>query len=192
MHGMIFSEFRQYLDQKRGRGPWDTLLVKADLNGRAYLASGEYPDAEFVAMVSGASAMTGQPASALLEEFGMFLVPALMRMHGHMLRPEWKTLDVIEHTERTMHRVVRIEDRGAHPPYLKVERRGPDEVLVIYTSPRRVCTLAIGIGKGLAKLFYEEIRVTQPVCMLNGADHCEILFHRERMPSLALRIVPKP
>jgi hypothetical protein len=192
MHGMIFSELRQYVEQKHGRGTWETLLTAADLKGRVYLASGTFPDAEAMALVSAASTLTAQTAAALLEGFGMFLVSALMKMHGHMLRPEWKTLDVIEHTERTMHRVVRIENDGAYPPHLKAERYGPDKVLVIYTSPRRMCALAVGIGKGLARHFYEEIRVTQPFCMHSGADRCEILFQRERMPGLRLRPGPKP
>jgi len=189
---MIFSELRNYVEQRHGRGTWDTLLVNSALKGRAYLASGVYPDAEAIALVSAASTMTAQTIPALLEEFGAFLVPALMKLHGHMLRPGWKTLDVIEHTERTMHRLVRSEERGAHPPHLKAERRSPDEVLVTYTSPRRMCALAIGIGKGLAKQFHEEILVTQPVCMHNGADRCEILFQRQRIPSLPRRTVSRP
>jgi hypothetical protein len=131
-----------------------------------------------MALIAAASAMTGQAAPALLEEFGEFLVSALIKLHGHMLRPHWKTLEVIEHTEETVHRVVRVENQGAHPPHLKTERRSSDEVLLIYTSPRRLCALAIGIGKGLAGHFREKIMVTQPVCMHNGANRCEILFRR--------------
>jgi hypothetical protein len=67
---MIFSEPRNYVEQKYGRGTWDTLLVKADLKGRAYLASGVYSDGEVIAPVSAASAMTAQTTSVLLEEFG--------------------------------------------------------------------------------------------------------------------------
>ena len=77
-----------------------------------------------------------------------------------------------------MHRIVRIENR-ADPPHLKAERRSPDEALVIYTSPRRMCALAIGIVKGLAVQFHERILITQPVCMHNGASRCEILFQRK-------------
>jgi hypothetical protein len=47
---------------------------------------------------------------------------------------------------------------------------------VTYTSPRRMCALAVGIGKGLATQFHEKILINQPVCMHKGADRCEILF----------------
>jgi hypothetical protein len=178
MHGMIFSALRNYVEQKYGDGTWDALLVQAALKGRVYLFSREYPDAEATALVSAASAKTDQTAAAVLEGFGEFLVPTLLKLHGHMLQPQWKTLDVIEHTEGTMHRVVRVENQGAHPPQLNTKRINPSEVLLIYNSPRRMCALAIGIGRGLAKQFHEEILITQPLCVHNGADHCEILFRK--------------
>jgi hypothetical protein len=118
-------------------------------------------------LVSAVVAMTSQTAPVLLEDFGEFLVPVLMKLHRQMLRPAWKTLDVIEHTECTMHRIVRIENH-AHPPHLKAERRGTDEVLVTDTSPRRMCALAVGIEKGLATQFQEKILITQPVCIHKG------------------------
>jgi hypothetical protein len=116
MHGMIFSEVRNYVEQRHRPGSWDTLLAKAVLKGRVYLASGGYPDAEVMTLVSAVAAMTSQTAPVLLEAFGKFLVPVLMKLHGHMLRPTSKTPDVIEHTECTMHRIVRIENHASSSP----------------------------------------------------------------------------
>jgi hypothetical protein len=98
MHGMIFSELRNYVEQRHGPGSW-----------------GGYPDAEVMTLASAVVAMTSQTAPVLLEDFGEFLVPVLMKLHRHMLRPAWKTLDVIEHTECTMHRIVRIENHASSP-----------------------------------------------------------------------------
>ena len=53
--------------------------------------------------------MTGQPTLALLEDFGQFIVPSLLRMYGHLLKAGWKSIDVIEHTEGTVHTVVRVQ-----------------------------------------------------------------------------------
>lgn len=180
MHGMIFAELRNYIEQKHGRETWNALVAQSNLKDRVYLALREYPDAEAMALVSAATLLTGQTATALLEEFGEFLVQGLLKMYGHLLRPQWRTLDVIEHTEKTIHHVVRVETSGAHPPHLRAERRNSDEVSLVYTSQRRMCALAVGIGKGLAKHFHEEIVVTQAKCMRSGADHCEILFRSVR------------
>src|ERR1700737_3685852 len=88
-------------------------------------------------------------------EFGEFLVPALMT-------GPWWELRRCSITSRVFR-----SGRSLCP------------CSFIYSAARRMCALAIGIGKGLARHFYEEMLVTQPVCMHNRADHCEILFPRD-------------
>ena len=138
----------------------------------------EYPDAEVVALVSAASTITGRPISAVLEDFGEFIAADLMKMYGHLMKPHWKTIDVIENTEGSVHTVVRVKNPGAKPPHLKAIRVDKDEVLLMYTSPRQMCDLAIGIGKGLAKHFREKVHVNHTTCMHKGATRCEITFRK--------------
>jgi predicted hydrocarbon binding protein len=51
-------------------------------------------------------------------------------------------------------------------------------VVLIYSSPRKLCALAIGIARGVAKQFNETIEVAQNKCTHNGAPHCEIVFRK--------------
>ena len=129
-------------------------------------------------MVQAASSLVRQPTSVVLEDFGKFIAPSLIKMFGHLLLPEWKTIDVIDNTEGTVHTVVRVKNPGANPPKLRTIRHTRDEVVLIYTSPRQMCALAIGIGKGLADYFGEKISVAHPTCMHKGAARCEILFRK--------------
>jgi hypothetical protein len=76
--------------------------------------------------------------SDVLEDFGRFTVPFLMRMYGHLLKPEWRAIDVIDHTEGTVHAVVRVKNPDAKPPKLKTQRLSPNEVLLVYTWPRQM------------------------------------------------------
>ena len=178
MHGIIFSELRNYAEAKHGRGTWDVLLRKANLGNRVYLSIQEYPDAEIISLVMAICAMTGLSVSAVLEEFGQFIVPSLMRRYGHLLLPEWTAIDVIEHTEGSVHAVVRVKNPDAKPPKLKTHRLNPNEVLLVYTSPRQMCGLAIGIGTGLGQHFGEKIDVDKSMCMHKGATRCEIVFRK--------------
>jgi hypothetical protein len=178
MHGIIFSELHNYAEAKHGQGSWDVLLRKANLGNRVYLSIQEYPDAEIVSLIMAACAMTGLSVSAVLEDFGQFIVPSLMRMYCHLLEPEWKAIDVIDRTEGTVHAVVRVKNPEAKPPKLKTRRLSPDKVLLVYTSPRQMCGLAIGIGTGLGLHFGEKIVADQTVCMHKGASRCEILFRK--------------
>lgn len=180
MHGIIFAELQNYAETKHGKGTWSQLLKKAGLENRVYLSIKEYPDTEVLALVTAASAMTGVPVAAVLEDFGEFIVPALMKMYGHMLRPEWRTIDVIANTEQRIHTVVRLKNPGATPPQLLTVRNGSDEVILSYTSPRQMCALAIGIGKGLAAHFKEKVVSAQTLCMHKGAPKCEIIFRKTK------------
>jgi len=36
----------------------------------------------------------GLPVAEVLEDFGVFIAPALMKMFRHLLLPEWKTIGV--------------------------------------------------------------------------------------------------
>src|SRR5712691_13359299 len=114
MHGIIFAELQNYAETKCGKGTWNQLLNKAGLENNLYLPLREYPDTEVVALVTAASVMTGRPTAEVLEDFGEFIAPALVKMFGHLLRPEWKTIDVIDNTEGTVHTVVRVKNPGAN------------------------------------------------------------------------------
>jgi hypothetical protein len=85
-------------------------------------------------------------------------------MYGHLLKPEGRAIDVIDHTEGTDHAVVRVKNPDAKPPKLKTQRLSPNEVLLVCTSPRQMCGLAIGIGTGLGQHFQEKIIANQTMC----------------------------
>ncbi len=174
MHGLIFVELKKYVEARLGAASWPTLLVKAGLGSRLYMPIQAYPDQEALALVSTASTLTGQPADAILQDFGEFIVPDLMRMYGSLLRKQWNTLDILEHTEETIHRVVRSQNPGADPPRLRCARVGPEEVVITYASSRRMCGVAKGITRGIAKRLAETVVISESVCMLRGGPTCEI------------------
>ena len=175
MHGVIFSELRKYVEQRHGgEETWKALLRDAGLGRRMYLPVREYPDAEAVALVSAASAATGVPVRGVLEDFGEFIAPDLMGMYRSLVRPEWRTLDFLEKTEETIHRVVRLKDPAAKPPEIRCERTAPDEAVVRYASARRMCGVAVGIIRGVAAHYGEPVQIDEPRCMHRGDPECEI------------------
>jgi hypothetical protein len=178
MHGIIFSELKRFVDEKLGVDAWPRLLRESGVATPAYLPVQAYPDQEVVALVSTASRLTNTPVPALLHAFGEFIVPTLVRMYGHLLKPQWKTLDVIERTEETIHSVVRAREPGAKPPMLSCARPKPDEVVVTYTSHRKLCPLLKGIVGGLARHFRERVAVDERACMLASAPACRIAVTR--------------
>jgi Haem-NO-binding len=179
MHGTIFFELKKYVETKLGWEAWDKLLVECDLGARTYEVMADYPDSDVIKLISTASRITGMPVNAILEDFGEFIAPDLLQMYGGVINPNWKTLDVIEHTEKEIHNVVRLHNRDAHPPKLKCIRQSEDEVLIHYSSQRKMCDVAKGIARGLAKHYNESILISEPSCMLNGDSTCTILIRRK-------------
>jgi hypothetical protein len=198
MHGRIFWQMRDYIDGKHGKEAWNELLHVAGLQDRVYFSQ-PYPDSEAVALLNAASAVSKQPLSSVLEEFGEFTVPALLAMHRHVIKPEWRSLDVIEHAERVAHGLVRRQQPGATPPFLLTRRVAPHRLELIYNSPRKLCALAVGIGVGLGKHFKEKVVVRHRVCMNHGANQCEIVYEvvgqtvsvKDRDPALVYASRPK-
>jgi hypothetical protein len=177
MHGIIFSELKSYAETKLGRGSWDALLRKANLENRVYLSIREYADSESLSFVMAACALTGLSVSAVLKDFRQFIVPSLLRMYGHLLKPEWGHRCHRQYRRNGPRSLPREEPRGetteVEEPASKSQR-----VLLVYTSSRQMCGLAIGIGMGLGQHFGEKLVADQTMCMHKGASRCEILFRK--------------
>ena len=174
MHGIIFSELRKYVDTTLGNGAWTATLADAGLANKLYLPIQEYPDTDVVALVTSASRTTGLPVPSILEDFGEFIAPALLGLYRTLVKPEWKTLDLLEHTEQTIHSVVRARNPGAKPAELSAVRVGPDLVDLTYFSQRKLCPVAKGIVRGMGKHFGEEITINEVACMHSGAPACRM------------------
>src|SRR5437667_33757 len=155
MHGMIFTELKRFVDDAHGPGVWSSLLVESGIGARIYLPIQAYPDEEMMKLAVAASTLTGRALGDIFESFGEFLAPTYFKLYGYLIKPEWRTLDLLEHTEQTIHRVVRARNPGAQPPELRCIRISAGEVLVVYNSSRQLCSVAKGIVKGVAKHYFQ-------------------------------------
>jgi hypothetical protein len=174
VHGFILSEIRGYVTAKLGAESWKVLLKEAGLAGKEYVNYREYPDEEVVALVVTASRVTGLEVAAILEDFGVYLAADLMRIYRPVIQPQWKLLDFLDHVEQSVHDVVRSRNRQARPPGLRAVREAPDRVVVIYSSGRRLCALAVGIIRGLSAHYGEPIELDHEPCQQLGAPACHI------------------
>ena len=171
MHGLIFAELKKYVEAKFDAKTWDVLLEKAGLKGNIYMAASVYPDSDILSLVTTACAITGLTPKAVLEDFGEFIAPDLVKQYAFLVKPEWTFLDFLCDTEETIHKVVRFH-QGVNPPRLAVSRVSDDKVTISYDSSRKMCALLIGIVKGAAKHYKEQVTVLESQCMLRGDPAC--------------------
>jgi hypothetical protein len=131
-----------------------------------------------LALVDAASRHFNLPAEAVLEAFGEFVAPELIRLYGRLIEPEWKTLDLIENTEKLIHTAVRVGNPDARPPVLNCVRSTRDELQIVYSSDRQLCGIAKGIVKGVARHYGETVHIAEDACMLRGDPFCALQVTR--------------
>jgi predicted hydrocarbon binding protein len=171
----MFVHLRKFVEAQFGSAAWEQLLGSAQLGPRIYLPIKSYPDDELTRIVAAAADSARMTVPALLESFGEYVAPHLVAMYRHLLKPSWRTLDVLENAERTAHRAVRVEQPEAAPPYLEATRTGADRIEIHYTSARRLCHVAKGIIRGLSQHFGETARIAETSCMHEGAQRCVLV-----------------
>ena len=159
MHGTIFTLLKRYVQTQYDHSTWVKLTELAGLEAGNFSHREVYPDEQMYALVGQAAEMVGIPAGELHEKFGEYLVPDLMYMYQKYVNPDWRTLEMLEHTEHTMHDQVRREHPENAPPVLQVQRLNANELLINYVSPRRMGGLAVGIVRGLAAYYDEADRI---------------------------------
>jgi len=161
MHGIIHAQLKQFVETTHGADAWKAVLAEAGLGNKVYLSNTSYRDDEAVAIVIAASKLTSLPADDILEAFGEFIVPALMSTFRSMVKPGWKTMELLLNTEETIHKAVRLKNPGAAPPRLRFEQTGPNTLQFNYDSPRRMAAVAKGIMKGVARHYGERVGIEE-------------------------------
>jgi len=190
VHGVIFIEFKKFVDQNSGGDSWGTMLAESGLAGKLYTPLQEYPDNEIAMLIATAAGITGKEFESLLTEFGEFMVPDLLALYRRQIDPSWSVMDLLSRVEGTIHNVVRLRNPGASPPQLLINRAGANRVIIYYTSPRKLCALGIGLVAGIGKAYKASLKVEETTCMLRGDDKCTIEITQIAQPMSESGIVP--
>jgi hypothetical protein len=179
MHGVILAALQKLAEATFGGKAGGAWSPQAPLGPKTSWATQDSPDREVVALGPAAATLTGTPAGVLLAAFGAFRVPDVRRRFQMSITPQWRTLDVLEPTKQTIHKAVRLKTPGANPPALVGRRTSPEEVVIQAASPRKLCPVANGIGRGVAKHDQEPSVLTEPRGMVTGSPSCTIVVRRQ-------------
>ncbi len=173
MHGLIFFYIQKFADTAaHGAASRTTTRPSVAIGDARYLPAGVYPDAEAVRLLQALAESTGRSLPETIEQFGRFLAPHLVKVAGRHVDPAWRSLDLIEHTEAIIHAMIRTANPGAQPPVLEAVRPALDELHLVYSSERQLCSLARGLIHGIADHYHETIELDEPSCMHRGDPFC--------------------
>src|SRR5579864_6713505 len=188
MHGLIFMTWEKYLAERFGHPFLSTYRAAiGETHTDLPLANRLYDDATLVAGVTAASELTGLPVDTLLREYGRYFI--LNGLTGHLctylLTQVHSSRDLLL-MMRDAHARLRHTLEGVAPPLFTYEASSrSNEVVLIYDSPRHLCSVLRGAIEGAAERYGEQVRVIERTCMKRGAPVCRFQA-RFFAPSLAL------
>lgn len=176
MQGSIFTAFSDMIIDKMGMEQWNELIDKTEPASQGMYTRGEqYEDSELINMVVALSEKTGVPAENLVEAFGQYLFKSLYKnspvdvSNINNLRDFLLAIDGVIHVE-----VKRLHPQ-AYLPKFEYEDGDNNDLIMYYSSKRKLCHASIGLIKGAAKQFKEEIEILHPQCMHDGAECCKLV-----------------
>jgi len=178
MHGLILTEFKEYVVDADHTPSWDDVAHRAEVAEREYKAQTSYPDEEVVRIAQATADLMDMTTREVLVEYGEKVMYSLYDIYQPLTEDDWGSLELMMEVEERFHPTVR-DRTGGKPPLLNFEREGPDEITLQYKSPRKLCGIAIGTAHALQKTYDEELSIEEERCMHDGADHCFIRFRRE-------------
>lgn len=171
MKGVIFNLAEQVVSDGFGADAWDDILDAAGLEG-AYTSLGSYPDSDLEALVTASAARLGVAPDVVVRTIGEGAMPILAQRYPEFFAPHTSTRSFLLTLNDIIHPEVRKLYPGADVPEFGFVVQDEDVLLLQYRSRRRLCALAEGFITGGARYYGESVTLSQPECMLDGADAC--------------------
>jgi hypothetical protein len=181
MHGLIFVTFERYLAERFSSGVVQTYHeALSDESARHPFTNRVYPDADLLAGMNAVSRATTISVDQLLREYGHYYILnaltgnlcAYLLNHVHCARDLLLLM-------RKAHAQMAHAIEGVDPPIFDYKAITPDmnSLILIYASPRHMCSLLLGTIEGAAERYHEEVSFVERACMKMGAPSCRIEVH---------------
>jgi hypothetical protein len=176
MKGMIFNQLENMVTEQLGPETWEQLLTQTTLSTAdgVFIGPKNYPDEDLFALVGTASRLTGAPADALVRGFGRYLFPKLAELYPVFFKGQATAKSFLMSVDRIIHVEIRKLDSNAGLPMMDYEDAAPDQLVLVYRSPRNLCELALGLIEGVGAHFGEQIALAETSCRKQGAEACRI------------------
>lgn len=174
MKGIIFNLLEEQVVGQFGDGTWDDLLDDAELDG-AYTSLGSYDDREIMALVGAAAAKLDKSPAEILRWFGKSAIPALALRFPAFFEAPSNARNFLLSVNTIIHPEVRKLYSGAGCPHFQFQEMGTGELILGYSSPRKMCALAEGFIDGAADHFGEKVTVAHRGCMHDGSAECSLV-----------------
>lgn len=176
MHGLIFVTWEKYLS---GRLSGTVLRnYKSALEGKItgpLLASRVYGDDLLLAAVAAASQASAIPAETLLREYGRYFITNGLTRHlcAYILTRVHSARELLLSMHDSHQQMGRLPESLTPPLFqYRTQTNKPNELTLIYDSPRKLCPVLMGAIEGAAERYGEQVQIVEQMCMNRGDQVC--------------------
>lgn len=158
MKGIIFTELLEYIEENFGFDVLDKIIEDANLdNNGAYTQAGNYEFGELLKLIVAMSEESGIELPKLLEIFGEHLFLKLTALKPNLKSQFNSCIDLIANVDDIIHPEVEKLYTGADLPTFNKVERSENTLVIDYVSNKPLEHLAIGLMRGCAKEFNQEL-----------------------------------
>jgi hypothetical protein len=171
MKGIVFTELLEMVEAKFGYETVDELLTETHLpSGGIYTAIGTYDHAEIVALVVKLSEKTDIPVPDLIYTFGRHMFVTFTKSYAHFFAKATDAFDFL----RSIHNYIHVEVKKLYPdaqlPHFDIHQESPSKLVMIYSSDRKMATLAHGLIDECLVYFKEKAEVNIKLLNEDGSQ----------------------
>jgi hypothetical protein len=196
MHGLIFVTWEKYLCERYS----ETILKHyreeiGETAATSPLASRTYSDDVLLAGVAVACKLTGVAQDTMLWEYGRYFIFNGLTSHlcAYLLTKVNDGRELLLMMRRAHAQMRRLPD-GLTPPLFEYEAisSSPQELSLLYDSPRHLCALLWGAIEGAAQRYGQRVQVAEVSCMKRGAPVCRFDLRFSERISQPLELLETP
>lgn len=178
MHGLIFAALRGYVEAVRGPD-----VAREALGGEVYVIHELHSDEAFLDAVGRAHTLLEMEPDEFLRDFGVFTGRDFFpRLFPTVYEPYTSARWFLPVVDEQIHSIVRKAAPRAVTPGLAVHVDDGD-VVVAYSSARKLCVYLHGLLEGTALHFGERAALEEQTCMLDGDPACLIRVQLSQPPT---------
>ena len=159
MKGIVFTEFLELVENEFGLEVVQQIIDECELEtAGVYTSVGTYSHKDMFKMVAKLSEIKGLPVPALLTVFGEYFFTTLKDKYPVFVEKP-NLFSFLNSIDQYIHPEVLKLYPDAELPRFQAEIKSDNEMMLNYMSSRKMSDLAIGLIKGAANHFKENVDV---------------------------------
>lgn len=161
MKGIVFTEFLELVENEFGLEVVQQIIDECELEtAGVYTSVGTYSHKDMFKMVAKLSEIKGLPVPALLTVFGEYFFTTLKTKYPVFVEKP-NLFSFLNSIDQYIHPEVLKLYPDAELPRFQAEIKNDNEMVLNYMSSRKMSDLAIGLIKGAANHFEEDVDVVK-------------------------------